>query len=95
MRKKDIIQELVGRTSLTTSQATHAVDNVVGIITEALASGDTVFLRGFGTFKTVLRAAKTARNVSKGTAVHIPPRWQVKFIAYNNLKERIKHGHEV
>lgn len=96
MTKNDIIHQLVKRTDLTTSQATHAVENLIDIIADALVSGDTILMRGFGTIKTVRRAAKQARNISKGTAMMLPPTKQVKFIAYNALKERINrknYGH--
>lgn len=89
MTKQDIIQKLVKRTGLTPSQATHAVENIVGILADALAKDEAIFLRGFGTLKTVERAAKPARNIGKGTAMMLPPCKQVKFIAYTELKNRI------
>ncbi len=94
MTKNDIIHQLVKRTDLTTSQATHAVENLIDIIADALVSGDTILLRGFGTIKTVRRAAKTARNISTGAVVKVPSRRQVKFIAYNQLQSRIDHEHK-
>lgn len=91
MTKNDIIQKLVKSTDLTTSQATHAVENIIDIIADALVSGDTILLRGFGTIKTVRRAAKTARNISTGAVVKVPSRRQVKFIAYNKLLSRLNN----
>lgn len=92
MIKNDIILKLMRHTKLTESQATCAVDHVISIISDAIASGDTIYLRGFGSFKTVQRAAKTARNISTGTPVVIPAHRQVKFIAYKQLKSRIENG---
>lgn len=89
MTKKEIIHELVERTDLTNSQATHAVENVIEIIADSLAKGETILLRGFGTIKTVQRAAKPARDINKGTKIMVPPTKQVKFIAYDGLKKRI------
>lgn len=94
MTKQEIIKELVKRTDLTTSQATHAVDGVIDIITDALVREDPVLLRGFASIKTVRRAAKTARDIKRGTLVQVPPCKQVKFIAYNALKERINRKGE-
>ena len=82
MTKREIAKELANRSNLTPSQATHAIEGIVEII---------ALLRGFGTIKTVQRAAKPARNISKGTTMMLPPTKQVKFIAYNELKERINH----
>ena len=96
MTKQDIIQQLEKRTKLSLSQATHAVEGVIDIIADALTKEEPIMLRGFGTIKTVRRAAKPARNISKGTTMMLPPTKQVKFIAYNALKERINrknYGH--
>lgn len=91
MTKQDIIQLLEERTDLSLSQSTHAVNGVIGILADALAKEEPVFLRGFGTIKTVRRAARAARNISKGTTISLPARKQVKFIAYNALKCRINN----
>ncbi len=94
MTKNDIISELVRRTDLTKSQAIHAVEALVEIVGDALVKGDPILLRGFATIKTVKRAPKMARNIKQGTSVHIPSRRQVKFVAYNELQERINRYHE-
>lgn len=94
MTKKDIISQLVKRTDLTTSQATHAVDGIIEIVADALVYNETILLRGFGTIKTVRRAAKTARNITTGATVQVPSRRQVKFIAYNQLQERLNNEHK-
>lgn len=93
MTRREIAKELANRSNLTPSQAAHAVEGIIEIIADALAKDEPILLRGFGTIKTVQRAAKPARNISKGTTMMLPPTRQVKFIAYNELKERINlHG---
>ncbi len=95
MTKNEIIRKLAEQTSLTQSQATHAVNGIIDILADALVSGDPVFLRGFATIKTVQRAAKTVRNVAAGTFMQLPPCRRVKFIAYKQLQERIdQHEHQ-
>ena len=91
MTKREIAKELANRSNLTPSQAIHAVEGIIDIIADALAKDEPILLRGFGTIKTVQRAAKPARNINKGTTMMLPPTKQVKFIAYNELKERINH----
>lgn len=95
MTKNEIIQQLAAQSGLTVSQATHAVDGIIGILADALASGNPVTLRGFGTIKTVQRAAKTARNIHTGEFIHLPPCRRAKFIAYKQLQARIdEHEHQ-
>ena len=91
MTRKEIAKELANHSNLTPSQAVQAVEGIVEIIADALAKDEPILLRGFGTIKTVQRAARPARNISKGTTMMLPPTKQVKFIAYNELKERINH----
>ena len=94
MTKKEFANELANRSNLNTIQATQVVEAVIEIIADTLANNEPILLRGFGTIKTVQRAARPARNISKGTTMMLPPTKQVKFIAYNELKERINHnGH--
>lgn len=45
----------------------------------ALKKGDTVSIRGFGTFKVVWRAAKRGRNPRTGEVIEIPAHKVVKF----------------
>lgn len=92
MTKKEIISELVGRTDLTPSQATHAVEGIIEIVADALVSCEPILLRGFGCIKVVKRAAKPARDISKGKAIIIPEHKRVKFVAYNELQERINRA---
>ena len=91
MTRKEIAKELAYRSNLTPSQAVQAVEGIVEIIADALAKDEPILLRGFGTIKTVQRAARPARNISKCTTMMLPATKQVKFIAYNELKERINH----
>ena len=39
---------------------------------EFVASGETIYLRGFGSFGPKVRAKKTARNISNNTTIIIP-----------------------
>lgn len=89
MTRKEIISQLVKRTDLTTSQASHAVEGIIDIVADALVSCQSITLRGFGAIKVVTRAAKPVRNISKGVTFTIPERKRVKFVAYNELQQRI------
>lgn len=91
MTRKEIAKELANRSNLTPSQAVQAVEGIIDIITDALAKDEPILLRGFGTIKTVQRAARPVRNISKGTTMMLPASKQAKFIAYNELKERLNH----
>jgi len=48
------------------------LEALMGAIRDSMTKGEKVYLRGFGTFQVKTRAAKTGRNISKGTLVKIP-----------------------
>lgn len=94
MTKQDIISRLEERTNLSLHQAKQAVEGIIDIITEALTNDEVILLRGFASIKTVQRAERPVRDIRKGTTMMLPARKQVKFIAYNELKEKINNnGH--
>ena len=55
-------------------------------IARSLKKGDPITFVGFGTFKTSLRKARTARNPQTGAAIKIPKRRVVRFTAGKALK---------
>lgn len=69
------------------------VENVVNAIfdevTEALANGDRVELRGFGAFSVKHRPARMARNPKTGTKVSVEEKWVPFFKTGKELRERL------
>ena len=65
------------------------VNTVFDEIVEALANGDRVELRGFGTFSTKHRAARTGRNPRTGETVHVAEKAVPAFKMGKELRERL------
>ena len=72
MTKSDIIESIIATTELEKPTVTFTVEALMGTIKESMVAGQNIYLRGFGTFQLKQRAAKTGRNISKGTFVKIP-----------------------
>lgn len=89
MRKNDIADYLVSNTHLSRSQAIAAVDGVFNAISESLNEGESVFIRGFATFKAYTTKKRKARNISKGTTVIIPAQRSAKLVISKQLKNRM------
>lgn len=87
MTKQDLARELAQKAGITTFQANADIETLMGILTEAFIKGNSIYLRGFGTFKVVTRKPKRARNIYTGTSVMVPERTAVKFIPGKVLKE--------
>jgi integration host factor subunit beta len=71
----------------------HDVDRIVSTIlediAEALANGDRVELRGFGTFSVRYRPSRSGRNPSNGAAVFVEDKWMPFFRAGKEMQERL------
>ncbi len=69
------------------------VENIVGAvfdeITNALAEGNRVELRGFGAFSVRSRPARTGRNPRTGETVEVPAKSVPFFKSGKELRERL------
>jgi len=70
--KSGLIEALAGLASLTQKEAETVVDTVFDRIAEALAKGDKVELRGFGSFRVRHQRPRVGRNLKKQTTVEVP-----------------------
>jgi DNA-binding protein HU-beta len=90
MNKQDLIAKIAKDTGSSKAGAAAAVDSMIDGITKSLKKGDSITFVGFGTFKTALRKARTARNPQTGAAIKIPKRRVVRFSAGKALKEHVR-----
>lgn len=92
-----IRSELIARLAqqypdLTHRDVTKVVDTVFGEITEALARGSRVELRGFGAFETVPRNGRLGRNPRTGEALDVEAKRVPRFKAGKRLRNRLNPG---
>lgn len=90
MTKADLVEQLILRTGMACSAAMEAVDNTVAIIADNLSKGESIFLRGLGTFKVRTAKEKIARNISAGSALTVPEHKTVKLILSKKIKDALK-----
>lgn len=72
MTKADIVNEISRSTNLDKAAVLTTVEKFMDVVKEAMANGNNVYLRGFGSFIIKTRKEKTARNISKNTSIIIP-----------------------
>ncbi len=89
MNKSELIEELAKRAELTKAAANRVIDHVTDIITTAISKGNPVALIGFGTFKSVMRSARTGKNPKTGAPLKIAARTVPKFSAGAALKAAV------
>ncbi len=74
MTKSDMAEKLAGKINVNKQQAEDIINIFTNSIVEALAQGDKVEIRGFGSFRVRHRAAKEGRNPKTGEKVFVPPK---------------------
>jgi DNA-binding protein HU-beta len=74
---------------LTRRQATAALEAVFEAITDALKSGDSAKVPGFGSFSVSERGARKGRNPATGETIKIAASKGVRFKAGKELKESV------
>ena len=72
MTKAEIVSEIAKATGLDKASVLVTVEKFMDSVKDSLASGENVYLRGFGSFIIKKRSQKTARNISKNTTIVIP-----------------------
>lgn len=89
MNKADFVNQVAEAAQLSKADAANAVDAMVKVITQALKSGDTVTLVGFGTFEVRGRAERQGRNPKTGEAIKINASNNPAFKAGKALKDAV------
>ncbi len=70
------------------------VSTIFESISEALASGDRVELRGFGAFSVKHRDGRVGRNPRTGESVDVPEKSVPFFKTGKELRERLNEGYD-
>jgi integration host factor subunit beta len=93
MIKSELVQRIAEENPhLYQRDVERIVATVFNEITEALARGDRVELRGFGAFSVKTRDARIGRNPRTGEAVEVPEKTVPFFKAGKELRERMNNG---
>lgn len=72
MTKQDLVEIVSEKTGIKSYETKAVVEAALDAIKSEIEAGNIVTLRGFGTFQAKQRAAKKARNITKGTTVLVP-----------------------
>lgn len=90
MTKSELIVRLAERfPQLVAKDADYAVKMILDAMTDALARGDRIEIRGFGSFALNYRPPRTGRNPKSGEKVHVPEKYVPHFKAGKELRERV------
>ena len=89
MNKSELIDAIASASGLSKADAGRALDGFTSSITNALKSGDSVSMVGFGTFSVKHRAARAGRNPRTGATIQISASNNPSFKAGKALKDAV------
>lgn len=90
MTRSDLVQALAERFGqLTQRDAEMAVKTILDAMTDALARGHRIELRGFGSFSVSRRAPRLGRNPRSGEPVTVPEKRVPHFKPGKALREAV------
>jgi integration host factor subunit beta len=93
MIKSELVQVIAARNPhLYQRDVEHIINAVFEAITDALAGGDRVELRGFGAFSVKNRPARSGRNPRTGTKVEVTEKYVPFFKTGKEMRERLNPG---
>lgn len=75
-------------------EAEAVLDHITSSMIRALKNGDSIEVRGFGSFRTRERKARTGRNPKTGVKVSVPSKTIVFFRPSKELKELVNSSVE-
>jgi DNA-binding protein HU-beta len=95
MTKADIISEISTKTGIEKVDVQETVEAFFKVIKNSMIGGENVYVRGFGSFVVKKRAQKTARNISKNTAIIIPEHFVPSFKPAKVFVEKVKNNSKI
>lgn len=89
MNKSELIQKIAQRVNLPRKKAEELVNLIFDSMTEALARGDRVEIRGLGSFTVKNYQAYRGRNPRTGESIQVKPKKLPFFKVGKELKKRV------
>ncbi len=94
MIKSELVQKLADQNPHLYHRDVEAIVNaILDEISDALARGDRIELRGFGTFSVKHRAPRTGRNPRTGAQVQVEEKYSPFFKTGKEMRARMNPGH--
>ena len=93
MTKSELIEKIaLVHTQLSIKDVELAVKMMLDQMTGALAEGERIEIRGFGSFSLHFRAARLGRNPKTGEKVNLMGKYVPHFKPGKELRERVNRG---
>lgn len=95
MTKADVISKIADQTGIDKSDVQVSVEAFFSVVKSSMVNGESIYVRGFGSFVNKKRAQKVARNISKNTAIVIDAHYIPSFKPSKMFVEKIKSSNKL
>ena len=92
MNKSDLIELISERLNHPKKKTEDVVNHIFDCMTDVLAKGGRIEIRGFGSFVTKDYDAYTGRNPRTGESIQVAPKRLPAFKVGKELRERVNGG---
>lgn len=94
MRKADLVTSISDKTGVPKVDVLVSLETFFKEVKNSLATGENVYVRGFGSFIIKKRAKKVGRHIKKNVAIEIPehfiPAFKPAKIFIDQVKDNVK-----
>ena len=94
MNKSQLIEALAQDANITLREASPIVNTILDTMVEALAAGDSIEIRGFGSFVIKEYDSYVGRNPKTGDSIKVPSKKLPFFKVGKDLKEKVNSPDE-
>ncbi|MDX1588781.1 MAG: integration host factor subunit beta [Oleiphilaceae bacterium] len=90
MTKSELVEIIAGKqTQLSVKDVELAVKTLIEHMSQSLAEGQRIEIRGFGSFSLHYRAPRVGRNPKTGESVDLPEKYVPHFKPGKELREKV------
>ena len=92
MTKSELIESIIKKQiHLPAKDIDSAIKAIIEQMSQALAEGKRIEIRGFGSFSLHFRPSRVGRNPKNGETVILPAKYVPHFKAGKELRDRVNH----
>lgn len=92
MTKAELVNKIAMNTGVEKVTTSAVIEDLMNEVKSAVVQNESVFLRGFGTFKAKKRAKKTGRNIKKNVTIIIPEHYIPAFKPAKKFVKEVKNN---
>ncbi len=89
MNKSELVDSISQKLKLPLHESSSIVNTIINTMSDSLANGDNIEIRGFGSFMVKTYDSYCGRNPKTGEKIEVPPKKLPFFKVGKELKERV------